>query len=646
MIVIPDNGVPSAPPTALFPLALTVSVPQYLFGGVPLSLTLHTGLTVLLGPNGTGKTQVMRSIRSHLQTTLSSSPSMVGRRPIARLLAAGRSAPFERFRGPSDNPSALQGQTAAVGHRMFVDNWHQFESIVGDVIELHARADLRIKVEARLSALLQRRLRFQWTQDGLELRFVSSQGSYSASAEASGVLHLVGLLAAIHNDKINALLIDEPEVSLHPQFQAFLLEEARSVAGDPLIDPRKKLVVISTHAQAMLPLRRITDLPNLIFFTNSRMAPRQIPPNVGELKRRTLGALVARLSEGHRAAFFASTVLLVEGPSDEIIVSALANSLGRSVAGAGSQVVPVIGKGEMPETARLFRLMGKRIVVLADLDALTDSNALVGSFAEEDGAKQAAINAGHSALLSMDGPVRSDFALAITDRWTEVEHLAAAHRYMMDRGDTPLDTAKRRAALATVLSADEAVLGGLPHGDQWMALRSRFRALLAALEAGGCFLLRRGTIEDCYLKNATPGKTGKPEAAAEEAATFSESGEELLRQNYADVVRAIECAAPPPPIDENELLRIHLAGLLATTFQAMKTNTSQEDLNAIAEANSPDAIGIYKIENVSADHGGKLALRVSIKSPLFARSTFPYVVIREQNLSTEVERMLPPSQPN
>jgi predicted ATP-dependent endonuclease of OLD family len=106
--------------------------------------------------------------------------------------------------------------------------------------------------------------------------------------------------------------------------QAFLLEEARRVAGDPIREPGKKLVVLSTHAQAMLPLRRIAELPKLVFFTDIRTVPRQVSPEAGELKRRGLGALMARLGESHRAAFFAPIVLLVEGPSDEIVVSALA----------------------------------------------------------------------------------------------------------------------------------------------------------------------------------------------------------------------------------------------------------------------------------------------------------------------------------
>lgn len=56
---------------------------------------------------------------------------------------------------------------------------------------------------------------------------------YSSGREASGLLHLVGILSALYDDEVGVLLIDEPEVSLHPQLQAFLLKEISRVAGIP-----------------------------------------------------------------------------------------------------------------------------------------------------------------------------------------------------------------------------------------------------------------------------------------------------------------------------------------------------------------------------------------------------------------------------
>ncbi len=632
---------PPSEPAPLLPLTLQIPGTPYLYGGSPFPLTLCSGLTVLLGPNGAGKTHVLRAIKLALQTRLQQLGSPTSRRTIIRLLTAGRSAPFEMFRGSLNQPGSLPREPAAVGHSSHIPVRHGYESLTGDMLALNERADIRVKVEARLQALFRRRLRLRWSQAGLEIAFVSGDGEYGAKTEASGVLQLIGLLAALYDDAVDAVLIDEPEISLHPQLQAFLLEEVRQTAGDPLCQPGKKIVILSTHAQGMLPLRRIGDLPNLVFFRDTNTPPRQVPYDSDVLQRRNLIALITRLGESHRTAFFASTVLLVEGPSDEIVLGALAARLDLSLGGAGVQIVPVIGKGEILETARLFRLMGKRVVVLADLDAIADNKSLLNAFAEEPEAEVAAARAGHASLLKMDGQIRTDFAQVVTDNWADLEPLATQRHYQSAaEGKGNVEKAKRRAALAAVLSSDEGKLRALTHGQDLVGLRDRFYALLGALEAAGCFLLRRGTIEDYYQAPVAQGSAGKPEAAANEAATFPEVEEANLTDRYKDVLRAIRCAAPAPPVDEGAFLREQLAGLLATLFQSLKPDTRQEDIDAAARASNSDAALIFRVENASSDYSGIPSLRVNIISPLFARSGSPAVIRRDQSLHDEVARLL------
>ncbi|WLT65635.1 AAA family ATPase [Escherichia coli] len=89
--------------------------------------------------------------------------------------------------------------------------------------------------------MFDRSVELKWSQNGMTIRITSVTGGdgYAANHEASGILQVVSLLTAIHNDEIGALIIDEPEISLHPQHQAFLLEEMELVAGDPQ-NPKKK----------------------------------------------------------------------------------------------------------------------------------------------------------------------------------------------------------------------------------------------------------------------------------------------------------------------------------------------------------------------------------------------------------------------
>ena len=54
-----------------------------------------------------------------------------------------------------------------------------------------------------------------------------------APKEASGLLNVVVLLAALFDEDVGARLIDEPESSLHPQLQSFVLREMEQIAGNP-----------------------------------------------------------------------------------------------------------------------------------------------------------------------------------------------------------------------------------------------------------------------------------------------------------------------------------------------------------------------------------------------------------------------------
>ena len=236
---------------------------------------------------------------------------------LVRYLSAGRSAPFEHYRGAIDGPDRAPSATA-IGHLAYVARRHDIDSLTGDYLALHERADLRIKVEARLQVLLPKRLRLEWSQSRLTIGFTGKGkgNEYSASSEASGVVHLAGVLAALYDDEVSALLLDEPEISLHPQWQRFLLEEMKGVSGDPVAEPTKKLIVVSTHSSAMLSLQRLVRRFQLRLLHCARCASDTASAHYWRTRKQDPQALFARIGEeSHRQALFARTVLLVEGPN-------------------------------------------------------------------------------------------------------------------------------------------------------------------------------------------------------------------------------------------------------------------------------------------------------------------------------------------
>ena len=518
---------------------------------------IYPGITTLVGPNGSGKTRALRAVKTTLEAT--NLITRLGRK--THLLAAGRSSPFEGFRSAAIGPSTPGPSEAAVGAGVHQKHWSGFESVTGSLLALDSRADVRLKIEARLKQLFDRSINFSWSQQGLVTRvsLISGGLPYAINHEASCILHLVAILAAIYNTEIGALLIDEPEISLHPQHQAFLREEMENTAGDPS-DAAKKLIIIATHSPILMPLRRIGELPNIVFFGSPRSPPAQVPADAGILQRTKIAAFVARLSTTHRIAMFADRVLLVEGPSDEIIATQPARRLDLRLLARNAQILPVMGKGEFLEAAKLFRLMNKQTAVLADLDALSDDSDLVSGFSDLPRAAAVADRLGRSSLVDLDGDLRAALVKFIDSHRLSVDTAAATYP---DWSSSQSNELRRlRVTLARVLT-DPASFGE-PAAAIATSLRVRYEVLLKALAELGCFFLRRGAIDNYYQVCETT--RSKPDRASDEASGFETLDSSELEVVYADLINALNHVAPNQSVDEDQLLRPKLGAALSAAF--------------------------------------------------------------------------------
>ncbi|TBC98941.1 ATP-dependent endonuclease [Rhizobium ruizarguesonis] len=593
-------------------------------------INILPGITTLVGPNGSGKTRALRAIKSGLQAE--NLIERYGRK--IHFLAAGRSSPLENYRAAIRGPGNIDPGDAAVGHTSHKNQWWEYESITGSFLALDSRADLRLKVEARLQQLFDRSVQLSWSQQGLNLRILPVSGgtSYAANVEASGVLQLVALLAAIHNDEIGCLLIDEPEISLHPQHQAFILDEMVRVAGDPA-DPAKKLIVIATHSVSMLSLRRSDELPSIAFFNSVSTPPAQVHVGDALLKRKKLGALVARLSTTHRMAMFAERVLLVEGPTDEVIATQLARRLDLHLLARNAQILPVIGKGEFGEAAKLFEMMNKKVAVLADLDALADDNSLVLYFSNRTEAAGVADRLGRSSLADLDSDVRNELGKFITKYQASVDEAARSYADWSSTSDPAVR--KRRLTLARLLT-DPSTFASNAVADA-ERLSARFEVLVQGLAEVGCFFLRRGAIEN-YYQTSGADRT-KPDLAAEETVGFDTRESAMLHRTYEDVIRALVYTAPNQRVDDDLLLRPKLGAVLAAAFLGMKRESSDDQLNAIARTTIGSDAEVFRLSNKSTDKGMRIG--VDIASPLFKRDAFPFEISCDENSNIVVPNKLP-----
>ena len=131
---------------------------------------------------------------------------------------------------------------------------------------LEERPDIRILVEATLSHLFDRHIILEWNSGNLVPKATLGESGVNYRIdhdECHGIKELMVLLTHLHNDQHPYLIIDEPELNLHPQFQSFFMQEARKVAGKPIPGTRKDgylrfhLSLFSWRKPRSYPTRRI-----------------------------------------------------------------------------------------------------------------------------------------------------------------------------------------------------------------------------------------------------------------------------------------------------------------------------------------------------------------------------------------------------
>lgn len=460
---------------------------------------------------------------------------------------------------------------------------------------------------------------------------MSGSARYQSGLEASGITQLISLLAAIYDDTIRTLIIDEPEISLHPQLQAFIFEEMESVAGDWAYKGKKR-IVISTHSPSFLPLRSLADFPSIVFFGGNADC-RQIDPAIGLLQSSKLAQFVARTTLSHRQALFAERILLVEGPSDEIVAARTAQHLGMKIEARNTQILPALGKGEFREARKLFAEIGMQITVLADLDALVDDNSLVNDFSRADGASAIANASGHTSLIDLDGRLRSELAGLIAANGAAIDAAIAAYPYWSDKQDP--DVRRRRCASAQLLTQPSVFTGDL--GEKMASLAIRYGVLLSGLEQLGCFFLRRGAIENYFADTSTG--IGKPARASAEAERLAVLPPNQLATEYPELVRALRCAAPGRGVDESVLLRSKLAAALGAIFQSMEVGSTDAQIEGMAMSILPAIKGLFTFQNATS--GDQPAVRVELLSGIFNLTGFPLTVARSDNLNDAVGKIKP-----
>lgn len=185
------------------------------------------------------------------------------------------------------------------------------------------------------------------------------------------VLNFIFILLAL-DLKDACVLIDEPEIHLHPQWQNKLIKLFRKLHGE-----RNIQFIISTHSPVFVSRETIAN----IFRIYKPEKQTQITPKekTDEWKKELAKEedLIDIITYSNNSKlFFANKVVLVEGITDEIIFSYLIRTLGKDE--ESIEVVNVNGKDSFPKYIKFLENFKITPTVICDLDNLWNGELLKG----------------------------------------------------------------------------------------------------------------------------------------------------------------------------------------------------------------------------------------------------------------------------
>lgn len=201
----------------------------------------------------------------------------------------------------------------------------------------------------------------------LDLTAHSNGSSGKIGLGTSNVLSMACELLLNRNVGSSFLLIEEPEAHVHAQRQLRLIQSLQTEAAS---NGSNHQIIITTHSPLMASVAHLENISIV-------KAAKVYSLNKGKTKlddsdyiflERYLDATKANL-------FFAKSVMMVEGPSEELLIPTIAQILGKDFTEYGTSMVNVHGTG-LRRFARIFQRTNKGEILNVKVACVTDRDIM------------------------------------------------------------------------------------------------------------------------------------------------------------------------------------------------------------------------------------------------------------------------------
>ncbi|MET1413079.1 AAA family ATPase [Roseibium sp. HPY-6] len=510
-------------------------------------------VSFFVGPNGSGKSRFSETLNAVLPNA-----RMLGTDRLERMSVTGLSNFF------GDNlKTGLQKN-----HFQHFRTAGRQGSGIDTFIILEERPDIRVIVEATLSSLFGREIVLEWDSGNLvpKARLARTGAYYRMDRdECHGIRELLVLLTHLHNDEHQFLIVDEPELNLHPQFQSFFVQEVRKVAGTHEPGTSRKGIILITHSPFILDLRSVDDMQTIVCFSTDHSPPKYIGA-LAEAERARFASLVPRLNVHHKQLFFSDNPIFVEGVFDAQIIEAIQERRNTSITAAGSCLIDVGGCEEVTKYVELCRHYGKNAYFLFDLDSL-----FLGSLRRcirEDGSiaeflASLGLGADFAAYCGALDRELTDAVRTIEGSDNAVGVIETLQNYFRSITEDNKKLKRQRVAVLIEMAADRDAIVALLTEPVVASIEGRLSQIRAALRTKNIFLLGGGALEH-YLPSYSGERydltdSAKKVAVMDEVALLASGAiDDNLEDRYGELFQCIAALPAKPAVDTERVLRAYV----------------------------------------------------------------------------------------